>query len=351
MIIDILVCDGSPNYITPEDIYRRGIGGAELALFSFGEVMSKRGHEVNIYNTPDKNNQSASWTNGNGLNCHPKTSYNPDKPKDVIILFRGPQNTNLGTQHKKLLGWSCDQYTFGDYLSWYNQVDKMVLISEFHKQDHLQRYKSSSDTIQSKSIVLDLGVRTWEYQQKIEKIKNRIIFCSVPRRGLDKVANIWKEIKFNIPDASLLITSDYTLWGQGNPDNMEFRLMFSNLPDVNFLGNIPRYDLVKYQLESEVHLYPCVYDENFCIANAETQVAGNFAITSKQGALDTTNFTGISFPLNDPEFDRKMIGSTVEYLSLSNDKKMEISKEIKEKAQTRFDWERICDEWEKIIYA
>ena len=45
------------------------------------------------------------------------------------------------------------------------------------------------------------------------KIKNRLIFTSVPGRGLDNLLRIYPTIENAIPDVSLAITSDYRLWG------------------------------------------------------------------------------------------------------------------------------------------
>jgi glycosyltransferase involved in cell wall biosynthesis len=234
----------------------------------------------------------------------------------------------------------------GDYISWYNSVDKMVLISEFHKKDHEFRY--GMNLVDSRAAVLDLGVRTWEYESYgKEKVPYQFIFCSVPDRGLNELAVIWPQVKQILPEATLIITSDYTLWGAPEPYNTQFKLRYAGMPGVKFVGNIPRSQLVEYQQSSEVQLYPCIYDENFCIANAECQVAGCYTITSNKGALDTTNFTGPKiFGNYSPD---KYISEVKMYYNLDKNTRLELAAATRSKAFGRFGWKTIARQWESIF--
>jgi glycosyltransferase involved in cell wall biosynthesis len=101
-----------------------------------------------------------------------------------------------------------------------------------------------------------------------------------------------------------------------------------------------------HQLASEVHLYPCIYDENFCIAAAETQAAGCYALTTGQGALSTTNFTGKI--LNSlPEF----VASSIAFLQKPESERRKIQYYTQKNAIKRFSWDKILDYWENTILA
>jgi glycosyltransferase involved in cell wall biosynthesis len=136
---------------------------------------------------------------------------------------------------------------------------------------------------------IDLGVRLDDYNQEIEKIPGRCIFCSVPDRGLEILRMMWPKIKRDAPHASLVITADYRLWGAPGPRNHQHRMSWLHQEDVVFLGAIPRRELVREQLAAQVHSFPCTYEELFCISAAECQVAGALPVTSNIGALETTN--------------------------------------------------------------
>jgi glycosyltransferase involved in cell wall biosynthesis len=347
MVIDVLTVGGSPKDISAETVFSRGVGGAELALVTWAEAMASRGHEVKIWNQ----------TKGqefflNGVHYKLDAYFQPNNERDILVTFRGPQEQALSAKYKKHIGWSCDQYTLGDYIGWYNSVNELVVISDFHKQDHLRRYGSVAE----KARVIDLGVRTWEYEdiyqiskmglsETIKKNPNQFIYCSVPDRGLDGLARIWPRIKERYPEANLIITSDYTLWGAGEPLNVPYKLKFVGLQGVRFVGNVNRNELVRYQLESAIQIYPCIYDENFCIANAECQVAGVFGITTNQGALETTNFTGMKYPT--VAFEGEFMKAIDWYYSMED--KDKVHSYIKQKALERFSWDKIAVEWERLF--
>ena len=94
-----------------------------------------------------------------------------------------------------------------------------------------------------------------------------------------------------VPDASLVITSDWRLWTDlaSEHDTKRFRLAMAPHSNVTYRGAVKRSELVQIQMEADLHIYPSVYDELFCIAVAESQVAGAFPITSDCGSLGTTN--------------------------------------------------------------
>jgi glycosyltransferase involved in cell wall biosynthesis len=183
----------------------------------------------------------------------------------------------------------------------------------------------------------------------MEKVLNRFIFCSVPDRGLTVIRQIWPQIKAALPDATLVITSDYRLWGS-HPGNHKHRLDLLGCDGIVFLGAIDRHELAKHQAQAQIHLYPCLYDELFCISAAECQAVGAVPVTSDMGALATTNEFGIIAPGNpeDPAWQRKYIDTV---LATIQDQAGLIEKATRgvKLARERFDWNRICDEWEKVI--
>ena len=335
MKIDVVTVMGSPKDITANDIFDRGVGGAELALMSWAEIMSKRGHEIRIYN------QTKPLThNINGVQYLPDQQFIPSDERDILITFRGPNVLAQGARGKQI-GWSCDQYSVGKYIDWYNETDKIILISQFHKQDHIFRYGPIVDT---KGQVIDLGVRSWEYSV-MPKEPYSFIFCSVPDRGLNELADIWPKIREAFPLATLTVTSDYTLWGASSPLNMQYRMRLAGQPGIRFLGNIPREQLVEEQCRAEINLYPCNYDENFCIAIAECQVAGVYCLTTGKGALSTTNFTGSVYPVMDVD---TVIADLQSFYS-NDTGKVFMQEDIRNQAIERFNWDGIAEQWEQAF--
>lgn len=281
MKIDVLCNDGSPLGVTEASIDgidgRMGVGGAELALLTMCRAWKYYGNDITLYNNP--NNPLASTFKQKAI-----AEFNPNEDRDILIIFRSPNERALNAKGKKVW-WSCDQQTVGDFRVLASQVDKVVTISPRHNQYFKDMYGITN------SISIDLPVRTWEYNEPIEKVSHRCIFTSMPDRGLMELHAAWPRIVKEVPDASLVITSDWRLWAEWQTEDAvrTYRLAWAHHPNVEYRAAIKRSELVKVQMSADLHLYPCVYDELFCIAVAESQVAGAFPITSDVGSLGTTN--------------------------------------------------------------
>ncbi|MCK4814144.1 hypothetical protein KA005_00115, partial [bacterium] len=188
-----------------------GVGGSEYALLTLCEGWHNAGHRVRLYNDPLD-------PRGSPFGQFPIEEFDhQDKGRDVIITFRTPNEKAIVSTGLKV--WlSCDQYTIEDYAKFAPTMDKIVCISDFHK-DYFARFYNIQD-----AIAIDLPVRTQDFaDMNVKKIPNRLIFTSVPDRGLGYLRDSWMAIKTAIPDASLVITADYRLWGLHEPRNERFR--------------------------------------------------------------------------------------------------------------------------------
>ena len=339
MKIEILCGAGSQNGVHLSDLRgengRIGVGGSEYALLTMCEAWTKRGDEVVLYNNPTRDDGVFEQRDVN--------EFSRSDKRDILIAFREPTTNVLQSNGKKVF-WSCDQFTRGDFRQFSEHVDQTVTISPFHTKYFKVNYNINATDI-------DLPVRIWEYDENAEKVPNRLIFTSVPDRGLDTVARTFAKIVQRVPDASLVITSDYRLWGSNSPGNSHFMTRFLQTPNVHFLGAISRKRLVEEQQKAQIHYYPFngQTEELFCVAVAESQVAGVLPITSTDGALETTNMgVLIEGSAKDQRNHQIFVNKTIEYLAspdLPN-----IQNSLKEKARERFDVNRILSEWDEKIF-
>ena len=239
MRIDVLCNDGSPLGVTEKSIFgedgRMGVGGAELALLTLCRAWHDAGHEVTLYNSPDAQGSSVFLQK-------PIESFSPQAPRDVLIVFRSP-NTRI-INEKSVSGlkiwWSTDQRTVGNFSEFAGQVDKIVTISPYHSQYFSDVYGINN------TIPIDLPVRTWEYEQSVKKIPYRCIYNSMPDRGVTKLATLWGRIVEAVPEASLVITSDWRLWTKwahvGLIEN--FKAAFAKLENVEYVAAVNRKQLI-----------------------------------------------------------------------------------------------------------
>lgn len=341
MRIEILCGGGSPDGVHLSDIYgkngRVGVGGAELALLTLCEGWVAHGYEIILYNNPKRQDGIFEQRNVEDFD-------RTDRRGDVVIFFREPTHRVTSVRRSKKVFFSCDQYTTGDFAHFSKFVDKVVTISPYHSNYFLSRYLIEN------SISIDLPVRTWDYEKPIEKVPNRLIFTSVPDRGLQFMSAIFPMIKEQVPDASLVITSDYRLWGAANPMNSQFMQMFLRMKDVEFLGAVPRERLVEEQLKAQIHLYPCVYEELFCISVAESQIAGAYPITSNFGALPTTNMgTVIDVHRSQGETNSAFVNDALFFLQ-NKDHLSKAQYYVKSSAADRFNIKNILRQWDEKVF-
>lgn len=341
--IDVLTNDGSPLGITEKSIYgtgsRIGVGGAELALLTMCAGWQFYGNQVTLYNNPNE---------GGASSFSQKTldEFDPKAERDILIIFRSPNDRIKveGVKGKKVW-WSCDQYTVGDFRVWAPLVDKIVCISPYH-----QKYFKDVYGIYNTDYI-DLPVRTWEYKDKIAKRGRECIFTSMPDRGVMPLHASWARIVAKVPDAHLTITSDWRLWSDGADPHATapYRLAYAGLPNVTYRGAVGRRELVQLQQQAELHLYPCTYEELFCISVAESQVAGAYPITSGYGALRTTNMgLWLSGDPTHPNFVDLFVDKAVEYLSDDTLRKRN-GEYVREVAMKRFSLENILEKWDKVF--
>lgn len=318
-----------------------GVGGSEAALIQLTRELARMGHVVDVYNDCSKTG------NFNGVNWNHLSDFSPDDYCDVFVLFRNAHPALHTVFAKTKIFFSCDQYTNGNWLvDVFPYVDGIIAISEFHKKYMVEKKGADPDKIH----VIDLGVSSTDYTSNVEKIKNRLIFCSVPERGLRYMPEAFNKIRTQVPDATLVVTSDYTLWG-AKALNEGFKNELAGYSGVTFLGKVPRTELVRLQNEAEVMAYPCNYDENFCISAAECMAAGVVPVTTRQGALPTT-VGDCGVIISKVETDDGFVSEFVrEVVSLLKDRVRieELSKKGRVRASKDFYWDKLAVKYVELF--
>lgn len=341
MKIDVLCNDGSPLGVTERTMRgedgRMGVGGAELALLTMCAGWQFYGNKVTLYNDPKEFGVST-------FEQRYVHDFDPQADRDILVIFRSPNEKSLNAKGMKIW-WSCDQTTVGSFKEFSTTVHKIVTISPRHSQFFKDFYGITS------TIPIDLPVRTWEYNGHTQKIPKRCIFTSMPDRGIMELHAAWPRIHVQVPDATLVITSDWRLWTDyASEENIRhYRLAYSRHPNVSYRAAVKRHELIQIQQEAELHIYPCIYDELFCIAVAESQVAGAFPVTSNQGSLQTTNMGRVLHGNpQDPRWQDTFVQNVVELLrDESLPKKQEWIREV---ARKRFSIENILSQWDAKVF-
>ena len=337
MKIEILCSQGSPLGVTSKTVYgddfRVGVGGSELALLTMCEEWTKVGHEVILYNNPFERGVSPFEQRNVG-------AFVADDNRDVIIIFRHPNDVGISANGLKV--WWCTDPPQATK-SYASMMDKIVCISPYQ----FGLFEAIYDT--ENIVVIDLPVRVYEYEKPIEKVPYRVIFSSVPARGSSVLHRMWSRLCDAIPEISLVLTADYRLWGSA-PSDGNFIEDWKSQRNYEYMGAVGREKLIEEQLKAQIHLYPSLYDELFCLSVAESEVAGAYPITTAIGALETTNM-GTVFDLDagNPANDDIFISHTIELLNNQNGLK-EMQEQIREWTVERFSPATVLKQWDERVF-
>lgn len=320
------------------DLETRGVGGSQLSLIQITRELAKR-HDVTVFNSTTREGIF------NRVRYRHYETLGFDEEWDVFISFRCAV-PSPAIKSKCKLHWSIDP---GDNSVEKDMeyIDKIITISPFHSKLMKNIFHIDPGLIYEAR----LGILSDEYKTPMEKIKNKLIFCSAPERGLQHVPVIFRLVQEKIPDVSLVITMDYSLWGF-DPGIDEYRKLFDGLEGVSYLGKISRKQLIKEQKSSMLHIYPCDGPyEMFCLASMECQAAGTPTIATNQGALSTTVQDGVTgrlvytLPDYDPDFYQTfaecIIGTLLDS-SLWN----RLKDNARERALTHFSYEQLIADLE-----
>lgn len=340
MRIDFFCSDGSPIGVIPPDAWTRGVGGAELALFGLTKALAAKGHSVIVWNDPREAGEH------DGVMYVDRAGFDPAPDSDAFILFRGPAEALHESGAGTKIFWSCDQATHGLYhRDIIPFVDATVCISPYHLRYFQQAYQVDLD----RTFVIGLGVNG-DYEAEVAKVPGRLIYCSIPDRGLDILAECWPRLLDINPDLSLVVTGDYTLWGSPTPGIHRYRIKFLRQPNVQVLGAIPRAELIQHQLKAEVHAFPCIYPELFCLAVAECATAGAVPVTSSAGAIETTNAWGIQIEGNPTSAPWKKRFVTWITELIANPTSLDTyRRKCMEGSRKFWSWDKIANQWIHLI--
>jgi glycosyltransferase involved in cell wall biosynthesis len=330
--------------------FQYGLGGSEAALVCLASALARRGHEVRVYTTTGRE------TMVGGVSYRPAQAL-ASATCDVFVLFRFHEHVPELTHCRLAVFWSTDiptddpPYRVGASLL---ASDLVVALSPFHAGLLLEfaRARGLPD-LSGRLWVGGCGIHWPEYRRPLRKRRHRFIYCSVPDRGLSGLLEMWPAIRRALPDASLVLTGGYELWGRRS-DNASYPSA-AGCPGVEQLGVVPRHRLVREQLAAEIHVHPCPLPENFCIASMECQAAGTPSVTSSLGAMSTTvvdGRTGIVVT-GDPAsatFRQRFVTAVVD-LAQDRSRLQAMAAFGRRRAHRQFDYDVLAARWEQVVQA
>jgi glycosyltransferase involved in cell wall biosynthesis len=250
---------------TSKSVRERPCGGTEKAATFLAEALRKLGTEVDLVTT---------WA---GLE-----RVAPDWP-DVVVTQHAEVFARFPAAVTKV--WWCHQATDRPFVHEGVRIarraaDIVVTLSAFQQQNFMAE-------LGMESVVIGYGIWNDELAPIVDKDPTRLIYTSVPQRGLENIPALFAEIRAEEPEATIAICSSNATWGRPDQDD-PFRQLFEILGDtagVDVLGALPQRELYAQLARASIYLYPCTYVETYCLSMSEAMAHGCLPIVTDIGAL------------------------------------------------------------------
>lgn len=250
---------------TSASVREKPCGGTEKAATFLCEALRKLGEEVSLVTT---------WGGIEEM----------DRDWPDVVVTQHPEIFERFDESKTKVWW-CHQATDRPFIRQgaklaRRHADLVVTLSSFHQQNFAAE-------LGMESVIIGYGIWPEELAPVSQKDPARLIFTSVPQRGLDNVPALFAEIRALEPSATIAICSSNATWGMPAQDD-PFRDLFNELgrtPGVELLGPLPQKELFVEYARSSVFFYPSTYVETFCLAMAEAMAHGCLPIVTDIGAL------------------------------------------------------------------
>lgn len=167
------------------------------------------------------------------------------------------------------------------------QIDAFVFVSHWQ----YEKFKKLFDVPSHKSIVIHNATKTFPIKSKPKTSKLKIIYTSMPYRGLEILLDVVQQIErddieLDVYSSSIIYGTDYD-----NANKNIFKPIFDHarmIPNV-FTKGYATNDEIRIALESShIMLYPCIFEETSCMSVIEALSAGCKVACNNLGALPET---------------------------------------------------------------
>lgn len=264
-----------------------GLGGSESMVALYAQELAKE-HEVVCF-TDTKERKSFGKVLWCGPNEIDKETFN------VAIALRSP--TNLRYISAPIRALLANDQRCPDLPPAVNRGDcnLIITISKHQTENYQRMYPAIPKEMYFQS---SAGVAWDEFEEEIPKDRTQCLYLSTPERGLRHFLNLWPRILSKIPNANLVVTSGFQLYGWDDERSRRASggvyEAIGKLPRVEYTGPLTRATYNRTVRGSGLLLYPTDYEEQCCIAALEAAAGRCAIVTTELAALKERVMNGFN---------------------------------------------------------
>ncbi len=370
----ILILARMSTAFAGDTVNKKPLGGSESALLYLSRELVRIGHKVVIYGNPGK--EAGIY---DGVDYRPFTTlmdlarHSDNEAYDIFISFRDLPAFLFPIKAKKRIWWGHDDFSnvwnytgIKKYLGAAFLRFAGVLVNRYCDRLFVVSTwlgKICTDMLgikEDKIYVTKNGIYLpyFNSDTQVSRDALRLVYTSVPARGLDVLLDIFPVIRKEVPGATLHVYCGWDLGMLKESDRRIAQAIYDKTKQEGVVleGTRKHSELAKELMMSSVMLYPshevkeaAFFAETSCIAALEAQEAGCPVIASNRGALPESiqdQKTGILID-GDPysqSYKEMFVKETVKLLK-DPDRLTEMRKNARQFIEQNYTWEIIAKEW------
>ena len=213
----------------------------------------------------------------------------------IKITLSIPEKEPLDRDRINIL-WMKNSYDQPNIAPWFNEPENLRKYDWYVFNSHWNyekfRYLYKMPTHKCSVIKNALPTIKWK-ERKTWKPGDpvKLIHISTPWRGLNVLLGTMELIKDS--NITLDVYSSTQLYGDQfkEANDKRFQPMYEKMekmPNVNYIGYKPNLEVIDAMQESNMFVYPCIWEETSCISAVEAMATGNVAVITNFGALFET---------------------------------------------------------------
>jgi len=343
---------------SPRSIDDGGIGGSETAAVHMARELHRLGHEVIVLSDIERRETF------DGVTYFPYEEglKRPDAfACDVFVCSRQPTVFETPWKFKASFLWVHDVHV-GQRTPQIEasllKVDRVLALSSWHADFLKKTYPHLSPySISVTRNGIDVG--RFHHLSMGPKIQNRLIYSSSPDRGLERLLDLFPQIREQVKDTELHVYYGFDNWRKSAElaKNKEVLARIVKLerkidssPGVHFHGRVSQTELAEAFAASKVWAYPTWFTETFCISAIEAQAAGCVPVTTRLAALGETVKHGVLLdpPSTSSVYGLRFVEETVNLLKHEN-LRIDLADKGRAWALQNCGWSKVAAEWESMF--
>lgn len=168
-----------------------------------------------------------------------------------------------------------------------DKFDKFIFVSNYQRD----RYMNYHNIPLNKIDVIYNCIEDVNLNDERNSDLIRFIYHTTPHRGLELLYPIFDKLSVKFENIHLDVFSSYKVYGWD--DNEQYQFLYKRLakhPNISYHGAVSNSEIISHLRKTDIFLYPCIWEETYCLALTEAISNGVLCIHNDLGCLSETSF-------------------------------------------------------------